>query len=213
MSESETKTSEAGKASESSRVRGRKRHGSRYKARRRAAEVLYEAEVRDVDPVAIVEDRISLSYHQDLGVAPVAAYTKEIVAGAAQELDRIDGLIAANLAENWELDRISAVDRAILRVAVWELIFNEDVPVATAVVEGVELVSQYSTDVAPAYVNALLDSIAQNIEKHRAEPTEAPMEEPLEQEDSVDDTMEVAVEDSSATATDEDRIVPESTPE
>ncbi|VTQ79877.1 transcription antitermination factor NusB [Corynebacterium pseudotuberculosis] len=205
MSESKTNNSEAGKTSEFSRVRGRKRHGSRYKARRRAAEVLYEAEVRDVDPVAIIEDRIALSYHQDLGVAPVAAYTKEIVAGTAQELDRIDGLIAANLAENWELERISAVDRAVLRVAVWELIFNEDVPVATAVVDGVELVSQYSTDVAPAYVNALLDSIAQNIESHRAEPVEESPEESSEQQDSLDEQPETVAENTLTEVTDEDR--------
>lgn len=153
-----------------------KRHGSRYKARRRAADILFEAEARDIDPVAIVSDRIALSRDIDNAVAPVNPYTKAIVEGAAQELDRIDSLIGAHLSEDWELDRIPAVDRAILRVAVWELIFNEDVPVATAVVEAVELASQYSGDEAPSYIHAVLDSMAKNIEELR---TDAPIE-PIE---------------------------------
>ncbi|MDO4760347.1 MAG: transcription antitermination factor NusB [Corynebacterium sp.] len=141
-----------------------KRHGSRYKARRRAVEILYEAEARDVDPVAIVQDRISLALHQESNVAPVAHYTREIVSGVAEELNRIDEIIASYLSKDWELHRIAAVDRAILRACVWEMIFNEDVPVLTAVTEAIELASQYSADRAPAYINGVLDAAVKNID-------------------------------------------------
>lgn len=145
-----------------------KRRGSRYRARRRAVDMLFEAEARDIDPVAILEDRITLSRSHESGVAPVNPYTKQIVAGAAEELDRIDEVITAHLAEDWTLERISAVDRAVLRVAVWELLFNEEVPVVTAVVEAVELSSEYSTDDSPAYINALLDAVVRKIDDARA---------------------------------------------
>lgn len=139
-----------------------RRHGSRYRARRRAADILYEAENRDIDPVAIVEDRIALHREDPSAVAPVADYTQEIIAGAAAELDTIDETIARYLSEDWELHRLPAVDRAILRVAVWELLYNPDVPVATAVVEGVELASEYSTEKASPYIHAVLDDVAQS---------------------------------------------------
>ncbi|QCB28521.1 transcription antitermination factor NusB [Corynebacterium endometrii] len=138
-----------------------KRHTARYRARRRAADILYEAESRDVDPVAIVQDRVALARDNEHGVAPIAEYTQQIVAGAAEELDVIDETIERYLSEDWELFRIPAVDRAILRVGVWELLFNPDVPKVTAVVEGVELASEYSTDAAAPYIHAVLDDVAQ----------------------------------------------------
>ncbi len=138
-----------------------KRHTARYRARRRAADILYEAESRDIDPVAIVEDRMALSRDESNGVAPIAQYTQDIVRGAAEELDLIDETIARYLSDDWEFHRLPAVDRAILRVGAWELLFNPEIPKATAVVEGVELASQYSTDKAAPYIHAVLDDIAQ----------------------------------------------------
>lgn len=146
-----------------------KRRGSRYRARRRAVDILFEAEFRDVDPVAIVQDRIELAQQPDPPVAPIAEYTQHIVGGVAVELDRVDDTISRYLADNWLLERIPAVDRAILRIAVWEMLFNPEVPVKTAVVEGVELGSEYSTDFAAPYINAVLDAVARNIEELRAE--------------------------------------------
>ena len=140
-----------------------KRHTARYRARRRAADILYEAENRDVDPVAIVEDRIALAREDRNAVAPVAEYTQVIVKGVAEELDAIDDTISRFLAEDWELHRIPAVDRAILRLSVWELLFNPDIPTATAVVEGVEIASQYSNDQAAPYIHAVLDDVAQSL--------------------------------------------------
>ena len=139
-----------------------KRHTARYRARRRAADILYEAENRDIDPVAIVEDRIALAREDRNAVAPIAEYTKVIITGAAEELDVIDETISRYLSEDWELHRIPAVDRAILRVSVWELLFNPDIPTATAVVEGVEIASQYSNEQAAPYIHAVLDDVAQS---------------------------------------------------
>ena len=149
-----------GKAT-SNRVPKSRRHGARYRARRRAADIMYEAENRDVDPVAIVEDRIKLARENEHDVAPIADYTKVLVTGVAEQLDTIDTTIERFLSEDWELYRIPAVDRAIMRVAVWELLFNpEEIDLATAVTEGVELASEYSTDAAAPYINAVLDDVA-----------------------------------------------------
>lgn len=138
-----------------------RRHGARYRARRRAVDILFEAEARDIDPVAVVEDRIELARVDVHGVAPVASYTRDIVTGAAEQLDTIDETIERYLAETWELNRLPAVDRAILRVGVWEILFNPEVDGPTAVVEGVELASQYGSDVAAPYIHAVLDDVVQ----------------------------------------------------
>ncbi|NLF91316.1 MAG: transcription antitermination factor NusB [Corynebacterium marinum] len=138
-----------------------RRHGARYRARRRAVDILFEAEARDIDPVAVVEDRISLSRDPDNAVAPVADYTRQIVVGAAEQLDTIDDAIARYLSDTWELNRLPAVDRAILRVGVWEILYNPEVDGATAIVEGVELASQYGNDVAAPYIHAVLDDVVQ----------------------------------------------------
>lgn len=156
--------------------------------------MLYEAEARDVDPVAIIEDRMNLARVDITLVAPIASYTSEIIAGVAEELNRIDDVITEYLAENWELNRISAVDRAILRVAVWEMIFNPDVPVKTALSEAVELASQYSGESAPAYINAVLDSVVKNIDDLRRLPVGV---------SEVDDTDEVSFADALAQAGEE----------
>ena len=170
-----------GKAT-SNRVPKSRRHGARYRARRRAADIMYEAENRDVDPVAIVEDRIKLARENEHDVAPIAEYTKVLVTGVAEELDTIDTTIERFLSEDWELYRIPAVDRAIMRVAVWELLFNpEEIDLATAVTEGVELASEYSTDAAAPYINAVLDDVAH----FRSE--DNPMNADISAEDSEDE--------------------------
>lgn len=137
-----------------------KRRGARYRARRRAVDLLFEAEQRGVDPAALIDERLELARDDESGVAPIAEYAEEIVRGVALEMVGIDSTIASYLAPEWPLHRLPAVDRAILRVGTWELFHNPDVPPRVAVVEGVELASEYSTDVAPPYINAVLDAEA-----------------------------------------------------
>ena len=158
MTEEHTAGSNAAKAA------AFKRHGSRYKARRRAVDILFEAEFRDIDPVEIVEERISLAKDSANQVKPVPEYTQQIVPGVATNLDALDEAIALHLSSDWQLDRLPAVDRAVLRVAAWELKFNDDVPPQVAVVEGVELASEYSHDKAPSYIHAVLDGINKDLQ-------------------------------------------------
>ncbi|WIM68922.1 transcription antitermination factor NusB [Corynebacterium breve] len=138
-----------------------KRHGARYRARRRAVDIMFEAEARDLDPVGIVDERAQLARDPENAVAPIADYTRQIVTGAAEKLDDLDESIERFLSDDWELGRLPAVDRAILRVAAWEIMFNDEVDGPISVVDGVEMASQYSDDQAPPYIHAVLDDILQ----------------------------------------------------
>lgn len=164
MTEEHTADSNSANTASAAQAVSFKRHGSRYKARRRAVDILFEAEFRDIDPVEIVEERISLSKDSANQVKPVPEYTQQIVPGVATNLDALDEAIALHLSSDWQLDRLPAVDRAVLRVAAWELMFNDDVPPQVAVVEGVELVSEYSHDKAPSYIHAVLDGINKDLQ-------------------------------------------------
>ncbi|MBL0888654.1 transcription antitermination factor NusB [Myceligenerans indicum] len=128
--------------------------GARTKARKRAADILFEAEQRDIDPAKLLADRVATPYTE----APVPQYTVEIVEGVLERLERIDEALET-YSHGWTLERMPAVDRAMLRIGVWEVLFNDDVPDAVAVDEAVELVAGLSTDESPAFVNGLLGRI------------------------------------------------------
>ncbi|MBE1874981.1 transcription antitermination factor NusB [Myceligenerans pegani] len=128
--------------------------GARTKARKRAADILFEAEQRDIDPAKLLADRVETPYTE----APVPQYTVEIVEGVLARLDRIDEALET-YSHGWTLQRMPAVDRALLRIGTWELLFNDDVPDAVAVDEAVELAAGLSTDESPAFVNGLLGRI------------------------------------------------------
>ncbi|SDL75017.1 NusB antitermination factor [Corynebacterium mycetoides] len=139
-----------------------KRHGARYRARRRAVDILFEAETRDIDPVAVVEDRIQLAQDPHNAVAPIAEYTREIIAGVAEELDDVDDSVERFLSEDWQLDRLPAVDRQILRVATWEILFNDDVAAPIAISNALAMAEEYAGNAAPPYIHAVLDDIVQS---------------------------------------------------
>ncbi len=125
---------------------------ARTKARKRAVDVLYEADVRGGDRLAVLQDRIGT------GNPPVPEHTIRLVEGVAQHADRIDELISRHAA-NWSLERLPDVDRAILRMATFELLWADDVPDAVVIDEAVELAKALSTDESPAYVNGVLGAI------------------------------------------------------
>jgi transcription antitermination protein NusB len=125
---------------------------ARTKARKRAVDVLYEADVRSRDPLAVLHDRIETAN------PPVPEHTMRLVEGVAENAGRIDELIARH-ASNWQLDRLPDVDRAILRMATFELLWADDVPDAVVIDEAVELAKALSTDDSPAYVNGVLGAI------------------------------------------------------
>lgn len=141
----------------SGRVEVPKKLGARHKARKRAVDFLFEAEARDADPVDLAKERIELARGDD-SIAPVSEYTETLVVGVAENLDRLDSVISDHL-NDWTLGRLPAVDRAILRVAVWELFHATDVPPVVAVDEAVELAKQLSTDDSPSFVNGVLGQI------------------------------------------------------
>jgi transcription antitermination protein NusB len=122
---------------------------ARSKARKRALDVLFEADQRGLDPPDVLAQRVRRAD------PPVAEYTVEIVEGVVAHLERIDELLST-YAQGWTLDRMPGVDRALLRLAAWELLYNDDVPDAVAIDEAVELAHSLSTDESPAFVNGLL---------------------------------------------------------
>ncbi len=122
---------------------------ARSKARKRALDVLYEADVRGVDPLTTLADRVQLAE------PPVNDYTIELVEGVHAHLDRIDAILA-DYAEGWAVARMPDVDRAILRLGVYELLWRDDVPDPVAIDEAVELAKILSTDESPRFVNGVL---------------------------------------------------------
>ncbi len=122
---------------------------ARGKARKRALDILFEAEMRREPLLEVLRDRA------ERAEPPVSAYAAELVRGVAAHQDEIDELLAAN-ARGWTLDRMPAVDRNILRIGAFELLWGTQVPEAVAISEAVLLATDLSTDASPGFVNGLL---------------------------------------------------------
>jgi transcription antitermination protein NusB len=122
---------------------------ARSKARKRALDLLFEADQRGIDPVGLTQER-----GQD-DDRPLNGYTVDLVRGVTEHRVRIDELLAT-YSHGWTVERMPAVDRAVLRIGAWELLFNDEVPDAVAIDEAVELARSLSTDDSPAFVNGLL---------------------------------------------------------
>src|SRR5690242_12421577 len=122
---------------------------ARSKARKRAVDVLYESDVRGVDSLVTLRDRVALAD------PPINDYTVSLVEGAQEHRARIDEILAA-YAEGWTIERMPGVDRAVLRLGVYELLWREDVPDAVVIDEAVELAKSLSTDESPRFVNGVL---------------------------------------------------------
>ena len=125
---------------------------ARSKARKRAVDLLYAADVRACDPLDLLRERVADAD------PPVADHTVRLVEGVAEHAARIDELIETH-ARGWSLDRLPDVDRAILRMAVFELLWVDDVPDPVVIAEAVELAKALSTDDSPAYVNGVLGAV------------------------------------------------------
>ena len=140
------------------------RFTSRTKARKRAADVVFEADQRGMgrDPEALrdlLRERRVITAAQ----TPLPEYSIQIIAGVADSLRRIDDLIEAH-ARVPGLDRVAAVDLAVMRVAVWEMLANSvDVSPIVAIDEAISIVRSISTDASPRFVNAVLDAIRKDI--------------------------------------------------
>jgi len=127
---------------------------TRTKARKRALDVLYEADLRDEDPLTVLRRRV------EWAEPPVREYTVTLVEGYVAHAEEIDHLLAT-YAEGWSLSRMPPVDRNIARVATFELAYRDDIDDAVALSEAVELATALSTDESPRFVNGLLARIAE----------------------------------------------------
>ena len=125
---------------------------ARSKARKRALDILFEAEQRGLPVLELLSER------QSLGETPVPEYAAELVRGVASHQPEIDNLISENSVD-WTLERMPAVDRNVLRLGVYELLWADDVPDGVAISEAVLLAQDLSTDASPAFVNGLLARI------------------------------------------------------
>ena len=122
---------------------------ARSKARKRALDVLFESEQRRVDPLETLAGRVAAAD------PPVAEFTVELVEGVVRHRERIDELLTT-YSQGWSLDRMPAVDRVVLRLGTFELLWRDDVPDAVVIDQAVELARSLSTDDSPAFVNGLL---------------------------------------------------------
>lgn len=128
------------------------RTSSRTRARRRALEILFESEQRQMDETELLQQR---SGDPDY---PMKPYAVEIVDGVVTHRDELDELIET-YSYDWPIDRLPAVDRALLRIALWEMLYNDEVDDIVAIDEAVSLAGKYSTDESPKFLNGLLDRI------------------------------------------------------
>jgi N utilization substance protein B len=122
---------------------------ARSKARKRALDILFEADVRREPPLSVLEARIIRAE------PPVSSYAIELVQGVQAHREELDRLLAEN-SHGWTLDRMPAVDRNILRIGGYELLWGPGVPAAVAISEAVQLAGDLSTDASAAFVNGLL---------------------------------------------------------
>ena len=135
---------------------------ARSKARKRALDVLYESDVRGTDAVTTLAERLAQAD------PPVPDYAVELVEGVTANRALLDQVLGEH-AEGWTVDRMPPVDRAVLRLALYELLVRDDIPDAVVIDEAVELAKSLSTDESPRYVNGVLGRVL----RERPAPTAA----------------------------------------
>lgn len=125
---------------------------ARSKARKRALDVLFAADLRGESAIEALDTAIAD------GEGPTNAYTETLVRGVVAEQERIDALLGEH-AQGWTLDRMPGVDRNVLRLGVYEMLYVDDVPDAVAVAEAVALAQDLSTDDSASFVNGVLGAV------------------------------------------------------
>ena len=140
-----------------------RRHERTY-ARKQAIQVLYQAEILEKTPTSLLNNETSF-----IDGAKPSSYASTLVAGIEAERPRIDRLLG-EYSENWAVDRMPALDRAILRLACYEMAFVREVPVSVAINEAVDLAKEYGgEDESHRFVNGVLGRIAEYLSEHGGE--------------------------------------------
>lgn len=134
---------------------------ARSKARKRALDILFAADVRQIPVADILGDEAQRAASEPDRESSWL-YAREIVDGYIDHSVEIDEAIQT-YARGWTLERMPSVDRAILRVSVWELLYNREVPAAAVISEAVELATDLGSDDSPRFVNGLLAAVAATI--------------------------------------------------
>ena len=125
---------------------------ARSKARKAALDLLYEGDIRKTSPISILNQRSG-----DLEFV-IRDFTKELVQGVDENRRKIDELITT-YSQGWDMDRMPVIDRNILRLAIYEILWSKDVPPAVAIDEAIELAQTLSTDDSSKYINGVLTKI------------------------------------------------------
>ncbi len=129
---------------------------ARTKARKRALDLLFEAEQRGVNAADLLRERLAAPVTE----APLSEFTADLVMGVVEHWGQVDELIET-YSQGWTLGRMPAVDRAILRLGAYEVLWSPDVPEPVAISEWVGLATELSTDDSPRFVNGLLARLAE----------------------------------------------------
>lgn len=130
---------------------------ARSKARKQALDLLYETDIRGTDPVATLMERDIPAEGQD--ARPIREYTRELVNGVSEHCRKIDELITT-YAQGWDMDRLPAVDRNILRLGIYEILWSNAVPTSVAIDEALDLARELSSDDSSKYIHGVLGRIA-----------------------------------------------------
>ncbi|MFE7844847.1 transcription antitermination factor NusB [Microbacterium sp. NPDC057407] len=133
---------------------------ARSKARKRALDILFQADVRGDDVAVVLAAEAKRAANEPAREASWL-YAREIVDGVIDNREAIDEQITT-FAKDWSLGRMPAVDRAVLRIGVWEILYNDEVPAAVAIDEAVELAKEFSTDDSGSFVHGVLARIARS---------------------------------------------------
>ena len=128
----------------------------RRKAREHALQILYQLDIKKERPSSSVLKNFWIEYNPD---EEVKLFAEEIVKGTFKHLAKINQLIH-KCAKNWSLDRMAVVDRNVLRMAVYEILYRLDIPTSVTINEAIEIAKKYGTDESGSFVNGILDSIA-----------------------------------------------------
>ena len=128
----------------------------RRKAREHALQILFQLDIRKEKPSAALLKRFWAEYESD---DEVKAFAEEIVKGTFKHFVKINDL-THQCAKNWSLDRMAVVDRNVLRMAVYEILYRMDIPTSVTINEAIEIAKKYGTDDSGAFVNGILDSVA-----------------------------------------------------
>lgn len=130
---------------------------ARSKARKQALDILFETDIRGTSPIDLLATRSAEDAGQD--ARPIREYTRELIVGVSDHRRKIDELIST-YARGWDMDRLPTVDRNVLRLAIYELLWCESVPDAVAIDEAINLAKELSTDESAGYIHGVLGRIS-----------------------------------------------------